>query len=339
MNTEVEDMYYDALNDYRAFVRNFRQKDFSSLTADQALRLDTQRNRLHDRAKLLGRQLGKTEKTVFAEILAMDQDLAEYGLPEFGLITRDNLNEKRQLDILPAGECLEQKNPVEPEDFSVKKDSEGREYREVGDLQPEEVGLVFARHVERAVRLPDRSVITTRGNLMDMADRTTREAIRRAKRFAAEQGRKLLHYHVFTHEYVEDVYAVVADQVSLDSVADQIKRSRGEYGIREEDMPSEVIEADWREYQSRIDFELERRFGMLPAGVGELLYSNVWRSINDPNYRSKQSDIEKELERILKSNNFKLVDGQAVRIIRKAKERREAERDKHDESRGLIRRR
>jgi len=332
-------MYAAALRDYRTLIHNFRAIDFATLSAAEALRWDTQRSRLHNRLKLLGRQIGKTEKTVFAEILGCDRDLSEYGLPEFGLIGREDLAENRFFEQGP-GDYTGHIGQSEMEaESSAGNSVRGKGYREVNDLRPGEIGLVFVRQVSKAVKLPNPDVITTRGNLMEMDGPTTREAIRRAKRFAAENGYMLLRYNTFAHEYTEDIYAIVVDEDSLNLATDQIKRMRNEYGIREEDMPREVIDMDWREHQTRIDLELEDRFGRLPAEVGRMLYDHEWRRVNDPNYLLSDTEVRQELQRVLRSNNFKLVDGKVVRVSRRAKDRREQERSVAEESKGLFRRR
>src|SRR3989338_10367959 len=87
------------------------------------------------------------------------------------------------------------------------------------------------------------------------------EQIRRAVRLANDLNLKLLFHESFAHEYVEDVYAIVVTNKSIDRIASVIRENREQYGIREQDMNREQVEQDWNEDQKKIQQWLAARGG------------------------------------------------------------------------------
>ena len=327
-------MYEDALDDYRSMLDRLRTVKFATLDAREAKRLDEERDRLHDRVKLLGQQLGKTEKAVFADILLCDRDLSDYELPEFKLLGRKEFLESQYIDSLNL-------DPLDvPEPYvGVETDDLGKEYQTVDDLMPDEVGIIFARNVSKCISLPGEN--DRRFAPLNMDDRTSKESVRRAVRFAADNGYKLLRYNTGCHNYSEHVFAIVVDQENLNLATDQIKRSRSEYGIRQEDMTTDVLEKDWQEHQKEVDFDIKSYYIQYPPELGHILYNQVWRKLNDPDYRTTDEMEMIEVEKALKANGYKLKDGKAFKVIDKAKERRGAERERSEEEKisGNFRRR
>lgn len=333
-SAEVGEMYRWALQDYRSMVERLRNVKFATLNAREAKRLDDERSRLHDRVKILGRQIGKTEKMVFADILGCERDLSDYGLPEFKLIGKAEVDRSNFLDSIN----LDPMDEPEP-DVSVGIDDRGNEYRSVDNLRPDEVGMVFARIVGSCISLPGEN--DRRFAPLSMDDRTSKEAVRRAKLFAADNGYRLLRYSTGCHNYSETVYAIVINRDSLNLATDQIKRSRNEYGIREADIPSDALEKDWQEHQSEVDRDLRHYYSQYPLEVGRTLYGQKWRKLNDPGYVATDEMESDEVKKVLKANGYKLKEGKISKVIDKAKERRDAERERSEEGRmsGDFRRR
>ncbi len=335
---KIEDIYYDALTQYQNGVKALRNFDLKKVGDSKITAIDNERKRLHDQIKQLGQLLGKSEQEVYAEIIILNHDLKEYELPEFKLISRDELNEARMEEHFH--EIASQNTDLSEDEESYTADweevadinDEGKELTTVFDLKKGEFGIIFERHVSKAVRTPNPEIITTRGTLVDMDTHGTQERIRRAKRFAADQGLKLLHYGSFAHEYTEDTFAVVVNEESLGKAVDAIKRSRSEYGIRLTDMDQVIIEKDWEEYKKAIDEQLNNRIELGP--FAQMIYEHEWKQAHEPGYRGTDLDIIKEIQKQgyeLRGTSIVRSGEQTEHLTRKQRRKQEREQQMEDD--------
>ncbi|MFZ6014774.1 MAG: hypothetical protein ACOYUZ_00245 [Patescibacteria group bacterium] len=330
----INSLYWTAHKKYRDAIKELQKFNLKDITAHKLTLIDRERNFLHNQMKELGGLLGKTESEVFADLYNLTEDLTEYQLPEFKIYSRNSFDDMYANDSLEEFFSDEraqigQNTWIEPD---VQKDDRGNEFELVDDLAKDEFGIIFERKISAAVKPPDPNLISTRGSLVDMDRLGTDERIRRAKRFAADYGLKLLKYYAFSHEYTETVYAIVADKDSLGKIIDAIKRSRSEYGIRISDMDQKILELDWQEYQKKVQERLND-LGLGP--FARMLYDHVWKRINEPGYHITTEEIISEIEK----QGYEIRDGRIKKIHEsnephrrkglKAKERRGLEREEH----------
>ncbi|OGH74082.1 MAG: hypothetical protein A3C90_02230 [Candidatus Magasanikbacteria bacterium RIFCSPHIGHO2_02_FULL_51_14] len=296
----LQDAYYNLLGRYSSMKQILLKLLRKREDPQVIIWFDNIRNQIHIQLKDIGQRIGKSESEVFADILGESRDLREYDLPEFTLIQRDALNDTRLDEALRATVNVEPWK-ITPEerkiqDIPVK--------RVVDDLEKGEMGIVFAKRIAAAVRPPDqRDLLTTRGNLVSMDTRGMLEQIRRAVRLANDLNLKLLFHESFAHEYVEDVYAIVVTNKSIDRIASVIRENREQYGIREQDMNREQVEQDWNEYQKKIQQWLAA--SGRNSEIMKILYDHSWRRIHDPSYRETDRSVWKSIENMRQNSEQK----------------------------------
>lgn len=273
--SEQQNAYWDILHRYQKAKEYIKkQEDRFGRGHSEIGECSWALNKLHNQLKELGHALHKSEKEVFADILDRSKNLDNYELPEFTIISRENLNLNRLYSLEDEEE--QDLDPVEHEYYGEKHEAF------VHDLKKGEVAILFAKKISAAVREPDNNIMTTRGNLVSMQTKGEKERFRRAIRLARKLNAKILDYYEFAHEYTERIIGIVVDQDSIESVAQMIRQNREEFGIREEDMPSEIIEREWADYQAAIDLKLKGH--SLSEESARIIFDDQWRRIHEPDY-------------------------------------------------------
>ncbi len=329
---EIEELYWTAQRRYREALKELHKLSHKDLPRHKFALIDKERNRLHKQIIKLGGMLGKTEREIFADLFKLTDSLAEYKLPEFKIISRDTFTELRLFD--DTEELLDQQssnmNKGHKNEPNTEKNDQGNEYQVVRDLAKDEFGVLFEREISAAVKIPDPAIIKTRGMLVEMDRLGTKERIRRAKRFAADHGFKLLKHVSFAHEYTERVYGIVADKASINKLVNLIRENREEYGIRISDMDENIIESDWQNYQNSVRERLRKMHGLGP--FAQILYEHEWKRINEPGYNVSEGEIISEIT----GQGYGISDGEITKTTKnpelkqkkgmKAKDRRKLER-------------
>ncbi|PIR04059.1 MAG: hypothetical protein COV59_02650 [Candidatus Magasanikbacteria bacterium CG11_big_fil_rev_8_21_14_0_20_39_34] len=85
-NEKLQNQYDDLLKQYRKLMERVKALEEEGSGRDAIAYIDSFRNSVHNELKAAGRKLGKGESAVNCEILASQENLDEYGLPEFHLI-------------------------------------------------------------------------------------------------------------------------------------------------------------------------------------------------------------------------------------------------------------
>jgi hypothetical protein len=335
-STQIKYAYYDGIKAYREGMLALRDFDPKTVSLEKIHQIDRERNNLHSQIKRLGNFLGITDKEIFAELMLTQETLEKYQLPEFHLVSRDDLTIARSDDRLNSMMGYEPDEFEEADYQLTDEDDHGNQYATANDLKKGEFGILFERSVRCAVRSPNPDIFTTRGNLLPMIDRGSEERIRRAKRFAADHGFKLLHYSEFMHEYTEDIIAIVVDEDTFQRAVNLLEQNRNEYGIRLNDMDPEIVERDWQESQTYIEKKLAELSGQLGPFV-HVIYDNAWNKTHTPNYRDQEQAIIESIEKqgyTFDGDSIKKKENFAEHVSRKglkSKERRQLERQNNED--------
>lgn len=271
---EVQHEYRGALDRYRVFV-NYYDRQRPTVESSALVILERDRRTLHEQLIQIAHAAGKAGREVFADLAGAERTLTSRGLPEFQTILRRDIDFNLDFDYddpddvgLFHGETIEGVN-----DVSIAR-----------KLRKDEIGIVFARRiVNRVPTLAQFSQAKKFGGYtrhtgpdVAMEARGERERVRRAARLSLTLGVPMLRASSFSHNYQESVVGVVVDETSIDRVANEIRKHREQYGIRESDLGREVIEADWQAYRKMVE-------GLGPSVLP--VYEHLYRKLHDPSYQ------------------------------------------------------
>lgn len=77
------DEYQDLVGQYRERLSELRKAEKNGESNDLILFMDKERNEIHNKLRSIAPQIGKTSQDITLDILKSDDNLTEYGLPEF----------------------------------------------------------------------------------------------------------------------------------------------------------------------------------------------------------------------------------------------------------------
>ena len=273
---DLEKAFRAATARYREFVEFHDTMSREHPGAPSLPGLERDRRILHEQTIAIAHAAGRAGREVFGSHAGERQTAAARVIPEFETMTRDDILDSR-LNLHDDGSGTRQ----EPELRTV----EGIEdVPVVHDMRNGDVGIVFARRVRN--RVPSYSQLASamrskgyaryQGPDVDMEDRGERERVRRAARLAKELGVPLLLVSDFSHNYSVNTVAIVADEASFDRIAGEIRARRAEFGIRPEDMETDVVDRDWEDHAKVVEsLHPETR----------RVYDHLYRKLHQPDYR------------------------------------------------------
>ncbi|MDO8435202.1 MAG: hypothetical protein Q7S89_00785 [bacterium] len=260
---EMVDRYHDIFG----FLKELEAKSLSG-----GIEVDRMRNRLHKQLLKVGSALGKDAADVQADLLRREGNLAEYKLPEYGILSGEDIFEGSSYDQSAFGGLeIDRKRQGFSRDLSeVDLLDHKRSHREmfedfygadfakqsvssrwqrievppfgeipvVETLQPNEVAVLFGIYFTVAI-----------GNdSCPMVPADFPERLRRAVVAARELGGGLFMRTIGAYHDTTTVMGVVVDAARLESdVIGLLRDQKARFGIRKEDMDLQVVEHDRKE--------------------------------------------------------------------------------------------
>ncbi|MBI4098859.1 MAG: hypothetical protein HY437_02430 [Candidatus Magasanikbacteria bacterium] len=252
-------------------------KELETMGASGRIQVDQMRDRLHKQLLRVGETLQKNAAEVQVDLLRREGNLAEYGLPEYGILSAVDIfpgsiydqhgfggldvNRKNQgfSRTLSEAKLLNEKNEWnEDNDADDEYKEEFLKRGRVVDVPP--FGMV--PYVETlqlnkvAILFGISFTIDIESESCPMIPADYPERLRRAFSAAQELNGSLFMRTVGAYHDTTTVIGVVVDAEQLDPVAVGLLRNqRPRFGIRKEDMDSMVIEHDLKEEIERIKRE------------------------------------------------------------------------------------
>lgn len=278
-----EDFYESALKRYRKFVSFVDEATRNNPGAAGNETLDRERRTLHEQIFQIALDIGKAGNEVFVDLLELQRNLQEYGLPEFRVIS----GAEGSPEYADIGDDVNEGERYLGEIAGIA------DVPLVSQTKKDQVCIAFVDRYETAVRDRDSIDMTsTRGFLVPMERRGDQERLRRAARFAKYINMPLTNIGFFSHEYVHSTYALVVEVQDLDRVASALRDQREEFGIRAEDLDPKMVEQDWRDYQQEVsdlfdhglDPEFRKRF-----------YEHRYQQLFDSTYAKTDGESLREI--------------------------------------------
>lgn len=277
---ETQTVFLQAVERYREFCHHYQEEiDNGVEEADRHL-LEVARRRLHQQTFDIARSVGRTGSEVFSELLRLNKTLEDRKLPEFAVAHRDDFYEQRSF----SDQEIERLTTTVEEVENVPV---------VRDLQRGEAGIIFTRSVTKRIPnisqfasvLRSEGYVRLPGNDVALEQDGERERIRRAALLAKRLDVPMLIVNTFSHNYSETLYGVAVDERSIDVVASEIRNHRAEFGIRETDLPQEVVERDRALHETELrKLRTDER----------MVYDHEFKKIYDPKYRASDAKFAQE---------------------------------------------
>lgn len=253
-------------------------KELETMAASGRIEVDRMRDRLHKQLFKVGKTLGKDVAEVQVDLLRREGNLAEYGLPEYGILSDVDIFEGSVYDqgafggltinfrkqgfsrIISEAKLLKDKKEWNMNQRNEAFDEDVGSYKEqsrrraitvppfgrvpvVETLRPHEVAILFG--VSFTVD------IDTESCPMIPADYP--ERLRRAVLAVQELEGTLFMRTIGAYHDTTTIFGVVVDAARLDSdVVGLLRGHRDRFGLRKEDMDLQVIEHDRKEEIERI---------------------------------------------------------------------------------------
>lgn len=220
-----KERYLDLINVYQGKVGELKrlQRRVPRGAVDEeigtAIRVvDQERHETHLKLIELGRQLGKSKDDVLVDIIRKDGTLDEYGLPEFSILTED--------DIIDTGDWH---NPyyfnVDPDARRPSREAPDSYYKKGGEslIKSDEVMFVFA-------------IVPIKNYGEDALDpEDYDERVKRAQALAEEVGGKIFEERDSGyHEAYAKILGVIVPKKGLEKVAATIRNNPNKYRIGNE---------------------------------------------------------------------------------------------------------
>lgn len=272
---ENESLYNNLLSQYKEISQRLKGVPVGD---PENFRLDNEKNRMHSHLKRIGGELGKSQSEVFSDIMGMEGDLSDYGLPEFKVINHEGMQQS-----LGRG-SFEGEIGVE-EDIEIE--GEIAKYM-VRDLGKNKVAIIFTREDFVGLVPPnphrkgyERSMF--RGIPMHLSG--IEEIKRRVVRFANDNDLPVFMDDFFSHNFSSHTYGVVVDKENFDRMVSRIRDNRERYGIRPEDLDQEIVERDWEKYKKEIAERLVDLEKFMGVDAARYFFECKWNEHFDPGTR------------------------------------------------------
>lgn len=260
------DRYHEMYADERLIKGKSRVNDDAEYRG-----LNKGRDDLHKQLERLGKQLGKTKDMVLADVMAREGNLGEYLLPEYGVLTCDQLDEDgaqfggntyddvrrgRFVHAIPSATALENRRKLDEwrrENDIPERGVETRSFTApVVGMPGEQEFSVGLRSGEAAIIFGNTFTVDIQQDPVEITPPGYPERVRRAIRAVETLRARGVNARTFMHTVgaYHDTVTVVGIAVPVDAipvdVVGLLRDNRSEYGVRLEDMDARTVEEEYR---------------------------------------------------------------------------------------------
>jgi len=267
---DTENLYRTLLRQYREISERFMDPNLVP-GGFEYFELDREKNRIHKSVKRIGAQLLKPEAEVFSDIVGSSMNLSDSELQEFEVINHT----KMEVDPFVYGE------PEAGIFFEEDVEIEGeRAPRVVRSLTKDQIAIIFTRENSVAILPPaPRLEGYERSSFAHIPLHLpgTKEVIRRAIRFARDNDCPIFLGSYFSHNFSSNTYGVVVDSENFYRMVSILRNHREEYGIREQDLDSEIVKKDQKNYEKEVTEGLKPLAEFMGEDAARYLFDYEWK--------------------------------------------------------------
>lgn len=289
------------------------------------IEVDRMRDRLHKQLLEVGQTLGKDAADVQADLLRREGNLAEYGLPEYGLIAHEDISADPYDAWSFGGLEIDKRRGAFSRQMSakelLKQQKEWARLRTRARGEADEGDGAFReQYREKTIDVPDVGTVKITSRLkpgevvvifglmftvdiqqescpITPADYT--ERLRRAARAAAAYGGTLFKHTIGAYHDTTTLIGVAIPSERLEEVSRLLRENQATFGVRKRDLDPRVVEADRRKeiehIRTTLATPIERATDAAAERMQDLKAARGIREIRDDDWK-EEVDEEREKE-------------------------------------------
>lgn len=234
--------------------------------------LDAERDALHQQIIFLAESLGRNKESVTVDFIRREGNLGEYGLPEYGVVTADDLWNDFSFDSLDV-DATTQRITRSLSETEVHGRRARFFEREDGWATPEATEKELERRSDETWNepLPEGGVIATSSGLkqdevaiilgtsstndinlesVEIQPKDYYERLRRCQKIVDELGGRVFAHTTGAYHITTTLLGVAVPKGDMERVAGLLRNQGETFGVREDELSQEAIQRD-HQYQVR----------------------------------------------------------------------------------------
>lgn len=258
------EFFYAKMIDRYKDVHDFYRKSSGDLDSKPAFleSLDRRRDLLHKQLEQLGLTIGKSKDMVLGDLLCREGNLGDEYLPQYGLITADEIEDTFGFESLAVDRIKQTFSRGISAEEKINRLTERREWEHdsrEGEVYEEEEPRIWKENVpgvgevdvfaslqkdEVAILFGSTFTIDIARESVDITPPTYWERQRRAVRFAEKVGAKVFSTTVGAYHNTVTTFGIAIPASRIKDVAHDLRVGQDEFGILPGQMDPEEIEKD-----------------------------------------------------------------------------------------------